>query len=361
MSMLHQLLFATPLYDNNLADWLVALVVASLSTLGLRYVGRVVRGRLRILAPRTETLLDDLLLDILRRTHRFFELAVGIWLANSLLTLPGALEVWVNRGVTLAMVLQLGLWANGLVHYGVVALIDRRSGPEDLAQQSGRNLVRALGVGLVWVLAALFALDNIGVDVSTLVTGLGVTGVALGLAGQQVGSDLFASAGILLDRSILVGDFLITGEKFLGRVERIGILRTHLRSLSGEKIILANSDLAKSRVRNFRTLTERRVFLSLTIEASTPADAIEAVVADVADIVRNEAKARLDRAHWAGFEVHGFVLEVVYFVRDARYNVYMDVQQRVNLALLRALEARGVRIAVGFALRPEAPVARVSF
>lgn len=358
--MLHKLLFATPLYDNNLADWLVALAVVSISTLGLRYVGRVVRGRLRLLAPRTETLLDDLLLDILRRTHRFFELAVGVWLGNNLLTLPGALEVWVNRGVTLAMVLQLGLWANGVVHYGVVALVDRRSGPEDLAQQSGRNLVRALGVGLVWVLAALFALDNLGVDVSTLVTGLGVTGVALGLAGQQVGSDLFASAGILLDRSILVGDFLITGDKYLGRVERIGILRTHLRSLSGEKIILANSDLAKSRVRNFRTLTERRAFLSLTIEATTPADTVEAVVDDIVRLVGAEANVRLDRAHWAGFAQHGFVLEVVYFVQDARYNVYMDVQQRIHLALLRALEARGVRLAVGLALRPQHPVARLA-
>lgn len=358
--MLYRLLFETPLYDNSLVDWASAVFVASVTTVALRALGQLVRRKLRLFAPRTETLLDDLVLDILRRTHRFFYLAVGVWLGDMLLTLPAPFEVWVHRGVTVAMVLQLGLWANGVVHYGVVALIDRRSGPQDLAQQSGRNLVRALGVGLVWVLAALFALDNLGIDVSTLVTGLGVTGVAVGLAGQQVGGDLFASAAILLDRSILVGDFLIIRDGYLGRVERIGILRTHLRSLSGEKIILANSDLAKARVRNYRTLTERRVLLNLAIESTTPADAVAALVADVEQCVQHDPDARLDRAHWASFEAHGFGLEVVYFVRSNSYNVFMDVQQRINLQLLRLLEARGVRLAVGLALRPQAPVPRLA-
>lgn len=351
--MFHALLFSTPIYDNSVASWTMALLVASATTAGLRLGNRAVRARLKHIAPRTETLLDDLLLDILQRTRLFFELSIGALLGNMWLTLPAPAESWLHGAMVLAVVVQLMLWANGVVHYGVVVLVERRAGPEDVAQQSGRNLMRALGVGVIWTLVALMGLDNVGVDVSTLITGLGVTGLAVGLAGQQIGSDLFASAAILLDRSILVGDFLIVDGVYLGTVERIGILKTHLRSLGGEKIIFANSDLAKSRVRNFRTLSERRVRFRFTLQSTTHSDDLVGLRNDVAAFVAQQPRARLDRAHWASFGEHGFEFEVVYYVQSNAYNDYMDLQQTINLAVLRLVEARGVKLAVGWAVRTQ--------
>jgi len=196
----------------------------------------------------------------------------------------------------------------------------------------------------LWSLVLLLVLDSFGVNLSTLVAGVGVGGVAVALAVQNILGDIFASLSIALDKPFALGDFIIVDE-VLGTVDRIGLKSTRIQSLSGEQIILANADLLKSRIRNFKRMRERRVLFTFAVTYQTAADALAALPGRLRDIIQAQPRTRFDRAHLREFGDSGLIFEVVYYVLDVDYNVYMDTQQAINLALLEALRAQGVGFA----------------
>lgn len=196
----------------------------------------------------------------------------------------------------------------------------------------------------VWSLVALMMLANLGVDVTALVAGLGIGGVAVALALQNILSDLFASISILLDKPFVVGDFIIVGEE-LGTVEKIGIKTTRVRSLGGEQLIFANNDLLQSRVRNYKRMDERRIVFRVGIVYETPGDKLEAISGMLREIVEGIEQTRFDRAHFAEFGDFALQFEVVYYVLSSDFAIYRDIQQRINLAIFRRFE----RESIGFA------------
>lgn len=347
--MLTQLL-QTQYFDTTIAQWLAAATVTLVVTFVLRSITRVVHTRLADSAPQTDSLVDDVVLDMARRTFFVFQLAMGVAASSWFLNVPQHWDERIRMGVMLLAILQAGVWGSGIVNYVIVALLDRRGSPNDAAHRTGRAMLRFLGLAIVWSSVLLLSLDNLGVSVTTLIAGLGVTGIAVALATQQIFGDLFASVSILLDKPFLVGDF-INLENFYGTVERIGIRSTRLRSLSGECLIFANSDLSKSRVRNFADLKERRIVWNFGLRHDTPVEKAEQVGAIVQAIIRKIPKARFDRAHWSGFSETALLFEVVYYVLHPDYPVYMDVQQAINGQLLRALHAQGLSFAQGTPIR----------
>ncbi|KAK1548338.1 hypothetical protein Q3G72_027732 [Acer saccharum] len=268
--MLTQLL-QTQYSDTTVAQWLAAAIVTLVVTFVLRSITRVVHTRLADSAPQTDSLVDDVVLDMARRTFFVFQLAMGVAASSWFLNVPQHWDERIRMGVMLLAILQAGVWGSGIVNYVIVALLDRRGSPNDAAHRTGRAMLRFLGLAIVWSSVLLLSLDNLGVSVTTLIAGLGVTGIAVALATQQIFGDLFASVSILLDKPFLVGDF-INLETFYGTVERIGIRSTRLRSLSGECLIFANSDLSKSRVRNFADLKERRIVWNFGLRHDTPVE-----------------------------------------------------------------------------------------
>lgn len=331
-------------------DGIFAVLVACAITLTLRLLIRTLSQRLEHLAPQTENVFDDLLVDVLRRTRWSFYIAMGLWGGSYFVTLPDLWDERLHKFIAVVLTVQVALWASGAVDHMVVVFLEHRAPNQDIAHRTGRNIMRAMGIGGVWAFALLMCLDNVGVDVSALIAGLGVTGVAVALAGQQIGGDILASASILLDRPFLVGDFIIV-DGLKGTVERIGIRTTHLRSLDGERIIFANSDLAKSRVRNFKTMVERRVTFSFGIRHDTPSARIVALGPKFERMFDAIPKTRFERATWHSFGTYALMYEVVYYVLDNDLIVYMRAQQAVNVALLQALEACGIALAVGTPVR----------
>ena len=331
-------------------DGFFAVLVAGLVMTVLRRLMRALTERLQRLAPKTETQFDDLIVDVLRRTRWSFHVAMGLWAGSYLVKLPEAWDRHLHRGIAVVLIVQVALWASGAVDHMVVVFLEHRAPNQDIAHRTGRNIMRAVGTGGVWALALLMCLDNLDVDIGSLLAGLGITGVAVALAGQQIGGDILASASILLDQPFLVGDFIIV-DGLKGTVERIGIRTTHLRSLDGERIIFANSDLAKSRIRNFKTMVERRVVFSFGIRHDTPSDRIVALGPRLRHLFDTIPRTRFERATWHSFGTYALMYEVVYFVLDGDLNVYMNVQQQVNVQLLRALEACGIALAVGTPVR----------
>jgi small-conductance mechanosensitive channel len=197
---------------------------------------------------------------------------------------------------------------------------------------------------VIWSLVLLAALDNLGVDITALVAGLGVGGIAVGLALQDVLKDTFAALSIILDKPFELGDFVVVDD-LAGNVEHIGIKTTRVRSLSGEQLVFGNGDLLSSRIRNFKRLVERRGLFTFGVLYSTPADTLERIPEMVREIVDGLETTRFDRAHFKAFGDSSMDFEVVYYVLDAEYLTFMDLQQAINLALVRRFADEGIEFA----------------
>ena len=243
----------------------------------------------------------------------------------------------------IATLLQLGLWLSA----GVLKSIDvkrRRQLKEHPDGVAAMDILSFIARVAIWSFVLLAVLDNIGVNITTLIAGLGVGGIAVALAAQNILSDLFASLSIVLDKPFVVGDFLIIGD-FQGAVEKVGIKTTRLRSLWGEQLVFSNNDLLSSRIRNYGRMNERRVAFSLGVTYQTPADKLAKIPEMIRRAVDAQADTRFDRAHFQKYGDFALIFEIVYYVLSADYNQYMDIQQSINLKIYADFEANGIEFA----------------
>ncbi|MDR2428544.1 MAG: mechanosensitive ion channel family protein [Candidatus Margulisbacteria bacterium] len=197
---------------------------------------------------------------------------------------------------------------------------------------------------LIWTLTLTLLLDNLGIRVSALVTGLGIGGVAIALASQSILGDLFSYFIIFFDRPFELGDYIVIGE-FRGTVENIGVKTTRLRSLDGEELVFSNTDLTGSRVRNYKRMNLRRVVFRLNLPQQTPLEKLQEVPRLLETIIREQQQASFDRAHFAEFGASTLVFEVVYYVLSNDYNRYMDIQQAINFRIKEEFVKRNIELA----------------
>jgi small-conductance mechanosensitive channel len=330
-------------YGNPVRDWFVAVAVGVLTLLVALLARRFLVRRLSQTAAQTVTAWDDFLLR-LAETTRLVPLLVAAFAAGSLwLDLPAKPVRVIQALVVLALLAQAALWSTASIDFWVDRARRQRL-ETDAAAATTIVALRFVIKLVLYSVILLLALDNLGVDVTALVAGLGVGGVAVALATQNILGDLFASLSIVIDKPFVIGDFITVGD-FLGSVEYIGLKTTRLRSLSGEQLIFGNHDLLQSRIRNYKRMAERRVVFAFGLVYQTPAAVLERVPAMVRKIIEGQEPVRFDRAHFKVFGDSAYEFEVVYYVLSADYTVYMDVQQAINLALLRRFEHEGIAFA----------------
>jgi small-conductance mechanosensitive channel len=333
----------TTYLGNSLQTWLIALsiAIAVLAVLGL--LRRMLERRLSRVAVRTGTDIDDLAVDLVRMTKLFFPLFIALYIGSRTLAMTQALDRVMGAAMVIALLIQFALWGNAVISFWITRYMQSRM-QVDAAAATTIGALRFIARLILWTVVLLLALDNLGIDITALATTLGVGGIAVALALQNVLGDLFASLSIVLDKPFVIGDFIIVGD-FLGTVEHIGLKTTRLRSLSGEQLVFANGDLLSSRIRNYKRMAERRVVFSFGVVYQTPAEKLEAIPGLVREIVEYQAKVRFDRAHFKAFGDFSLNFEVVYYVLEPEYNLYMDIQQQINLTLYRRLEQEGIEFA----------------
>lgn len=329
--------------DAHLNDWLGAVTVFVVTLLALMAIRRQAIRRIGNLAKRTATRWDDLLVDLLRATRLLALLAVAIWAAARLVDLPPRLEVFLDRALIVVVLLQIGLWGNRGVRFWMHQRFANGAGEEG-SRAMTRGLLTFITTLVMWVLILLVMLDNLGFDVTALVASLGIGGVAVALAVQNILGDLFASLSINLDKPFVIGDFVVVDD-LSGTVEHVGLKTTRIRSLSGEQLVFSNADLLKSRIRNYKRMHERRIVFAIGVTYDTPPDTLAAIPAMLQEAVESQDKVRFDRAHFKAFGAFSLDFEVVYFVQDPDYRLYMDVQQAINLAIARRFDAQGIQFA----------------
>jgi small-conductance mechanosensitive channel len=330
------------LLANTLAEWLAAFGIAVGLALALLFARRVLTHRLQTWAQRTATPLDDLAAELVGGARTFFLFAVAIYAGAEYLTLPAKLNRIVTSGAIIALLLQVALWGNHAIAFWLTHTLRRRGG--DPSTAASMTISGFLARTVLWSVIALMTLENLGFNITTLIASLGIGGVAVALAVQNILGDIFASLSIALDKPFVIGDFIIVDD-VLGSIEYIGIKTTRLRSLSGEQIIVSNADLLKSRIRNYKRMNERRIVFGFGVVYQTSAETLARIPAVVKEIITSQPRARFDRAHFKEYGDSSLNFEVVYYVLDADYNVYMDVQQAINLELYRRFAADNIDFA----------------
>lgn len=328
---------------NPLPDWLIAfaiaLVLSAVFLLGKRFLA----ARLLRLARRTTTDVDDMLATLVDRINPLFLLVLAIYAGSWWLSFPGSVRSTIDHVFLIALLVQAGFWASRVLGY-LIAKGTRLREYEDPAARTSLNVLGFMSRLLLWTVILLVILDNLGVNITTLIASLGIGGIAVALAAQSILAELFASLSIAMDKPFVIGDFIVI-DGFMGSIEKIGMRTTQIRSLGGELIVFSNTDLLKSRIRNYKRMEERRILFTLDVVYGTPVAKVEAVPAMVRGIIEEETMARFDRGHFKGYGPSSLVFEFVYYVLSPEYNDYMDVQQRVNLAIYRRFEAEGIGFA----------------
>ncbi|MDE3056362.1 MAG: mechanosensitive ion channel family protein [Bacteroidota bacterium] len=338
---MHQLLDQEVL-GNTLASYVFFLGYFIACIVVIFVFRKVVLHKLKAWAERTETTLDDFLIHSVERflvpALYFGALYASVQTLNLHRTLSRILD---TAGIIIITILAIRS-TTAVIEYSFQEHWLKKS-ENETRHRSLRGLMPAINV-LVWGLGIVFLLDNLGVRVSAVVAGLGIGGVAVALAAQAVLKDLFSYFAILLDRPFEVDDFIIIDE-YMGSIEHVGIKTTRIRSLSGEQLIVSNADLTSSRLRNYKRMEKRRVVFQFGILYETPQETVEHIPGIVERIIRAVDQTAFDRAHFAKFGDSALIFEVVYYVLSSDYNLYMDIQQKINFALMKELRGHNVSFA----------------
>ncbi len=337
-------MFRQIIANNSTEDWTIALLAMVAFLLALQTLRWLVLHRLRHLAKTTETLLDDFFIEILAATRILLAGAVGFYVAAQFLHLPDAAHRIVDRSLITLLILQCGFWTNRGLDFWLRHRFSEGQDSDAGSRAMTRSLLSFLGRVALWALITLMILDNLGLNVTALIASLGIGGIAVALAVQNILGDLFASLSIAIDKPFVIGDFIVVGD-LMGNVEHVGLKTTRLRSLSGEQLIFANNDLLKSRIRNYKRMQERRALFNIGVTYDTPAPLLESIPALIEQAITSQQGVRFDRAHFKGFGASSLDFEAVYFVLQADYLSFMNIQQAINLQLLREFSERGISFA----------------
>ena len=323
-------LWSELIQNNTPGDWLAALLVTVVILVVALIVKRVIISRIKIDEGEPVTVVQ-LFVRLINRTHFLFLLAVGLYFGTLQLTVPEALSAGLRSGYLMIIFIQVGLWGLAVINFLVARYIQQRA-EEDA---SGATTIAAVGMvakGVLWVLVVLLILENLGVEVTTLIAGLGISGIAVALAVQNILGDLFASFSIVMDQPIVIGD-TINIDEHIGTVEYIGLKSTRIRSINGEQLIFSNNDLLNSRIRNFKRMDRRRTLFLIGVTYQTSHEKLVKIPGLIEEIIENQDLATFDRSHFRGYGDFSLNFETAYYVESPDYKTYMDVQQAVNLAI----------------------------
>jgi small-conductance mechanosensitive channel len=320
-------------YGDSMKQWMMAAATLGAVYVLLSVIRRVLVRRVGALSARTETHWDDLAVEIVRRTRPYFLFIIALYAASRVVHVPMEIARVFRALSVLAVLLQAGVWGNGLIGFTADHYVRQRA-TSDTGTRTTINAVGYAGRLILWGLLVVTALQNFGINVTALVTGLGIGGIAIALAVQNILGDLFAALAIVLDKPFVVGD-AIQVEDVNGTIEHVGLKTTRIRSLSGEQVIIANADLLKSRIRNYKRMEHRRATFHIDLAFDTPADKLAAVPAMVKEIVEAQQLTRFERSHLLTMAEPGLRVENVFYVLDPDYNKYADIQHTINLELVR--------------------------
>lgn len=330
-------------FNNTISDYLISLAILAGSVIIIKIAGLIVVHRLKKVTARRERQFDERLVEAVDKKIVPLLYLGAVYLSTKNLVITPLMQRIINVSGAVILTYLAAKFVLAMAVYAVEFYWMRKSGEGTPQNAAYRGILTVLKL-IVWGLALIILLDNFGVKVSALVAGLGIGGLAVAFAAQKVLGDLFSYFSIFFDRPFEIGDFIVVDES-RGTVEHIGIKSTRIRSLSGEQLIFANTDLTNSRLHNYKRMINRRVVFKIGVTYGTDARKVKEIPGIIEKIIRDVPCAIFDRTHFASYGDFSLNFEIVYYVEGGDYLKYMDIQQQINLAIMEAFAKKKIDFA----------------
>ncbi|QQS59197.1 mechanosensitive ion channel family protein [Candidatus Peregrinibacteria bacterium] len=325
------------IFGNTIGAYSFALSVFILIWIAIILFRTVILKHLRIFAEKTEDKLDDEIITVVEGISSFFYFFLAFYLMMKSLSLGGSFHKALDGIFFFLIILEAVRFA----HLFIDITFERSLKKDSEMAKNGMRLVATI---LLWVIGGLMILSNLGYDITALAASLGIGGIAVALAAQNILGDLFSSFSIYFDRPFQIDDFIIVGND-MGVVKKIGLKTTRIMTLRGEELVVSNQELTSTRVLNFKKMNRRRIVFTFGVEYGTPTKKLEHISEMIQNIIHDEKLTEYDRCHFSSFGESSLTFECVYYVDSPEYNVYMDIQESINLAILKAFEQEGISMA----------------
>jgi small-conductance mechanosensitive channel len=329
-------------WGNSVKDWSIALGITVFCFCGAVLLRRIVLKRLQRLASKTNSNLDDFVIGLLQRSVMPILYVFAVYFGLQYLKLPPQADRMFHIAVLAVTVFFSINIIISIISYSFQQFTPGKDKNSAQAKQA-KGILLIIKI-VLWVIGTVFLVDNLGYNITTIVTGLGIGGIAIALAAQTILGDLFSYLVIFFDKPFEAGDFIVIGDKS-GVVEHIGIKTTRLKTLGGEQLIMSNTDLTNSRVQNFKRMEQRRVVLAIGVTYETSVEHIKQIPQIIREIIEAEQDVKFDRAHFSGFGDFSLNFEIVYYILTSDYVQYMNSQQAINHAILERFATENIDFA----------------
>ena len=305
---------------------------------------KFVVSKLRVLSVKTESKIDDYVLIALEKTGHVFLTLISLYIGFYQYKFSKSIELMLDRAVIVIIAIQIGKLGSSLLSAGIENYFKKKNPAEIETERATIGLLTMTAKGVFFVTLFLFVLHNLGINVTALVTGLGVGGIAIALAVQSILGDMIGSMSIIMDKPFVVGDYIVV-DSLEGTVEDIGLKTTRLRSNTGEQLIFSNADLLKSRIKNLKRMNQRRISMPIGVTYDTPKDKMAKIPAMLKVIAEAESNVRFDRCYFINFAASSLDFEFIYWIMSRDLILAREAQQSINLKILEAFEKEGISFA----------------
>lgn len=331
------------LFNNTVQDYAISTATLIGFIFVLFLTKRLVVSVIQKVARKTETDFDDFIAGLISQIGAPTFIVVALHFSTLSLALDEKLRNLIRYGLVIVITIRIILLLQEIVRYGITKGFKRARSDDPFADHAAKNMVNVMRWGL-WGLGTVFILDNLGVNISALMAGIGIGGIAVAMASQAILGDAFSALSIFFDKPFEVGDFIIIDD-LMGTVECVGIKTTQVRSLHGEQLVFSNSDLTKSRIKNYKRMQTRRIAFKIGVVYQTENQKVKRIPELVRNIFAHMKDVKLDRVHFQSFGDFSLIYEIVYYVLSPDYNIYMDKQQEINFALKDIFEQEAIEFA----------------
>lgn len=346
MSLLDNHLMSMAIFGNPVWKWGLAILITFIFFILAGFFKRFAEKNLRALASKTDTHIDDYLFEMLSTISPIFVLGISLYIATKIIYLSQNVNETIAQIFLLTIFWQLTKWAALIANKIFTRYKDIKTNDKDMHGVTAINGLNAITKFAIWLIFLMLALDNLGVDITALVAGLGIGGLAIALAAQSILGDLFASLTIMIDKPIALGDYIVV-DNFMGTVKSIGIKSTKIESLTGEEIIISNSDLLNSRLRNYQKdrMQKRRTTIELGVVYETNYEELARIQTILKEIVESFHSTEFIRASFVEFADFSLNFELVYDVLSPDYPEYIQTNHNIRLKIFETFQKEGIQFA----------------
>ncbi len=331
-------------FGNTIRQYLIALLILVGFLVFLKYFKKKLFKGLEKWAAHTKSDLDDEIIQIVEKIPTLLYFFASLFFALQVIQVHALITKIVNIALVILLVYWAAKVASQMIEYGLYHLAKSRG--ENVSRKKNTTYLALSLIAriVLWSTGFLLILANLGVNISALIASLGIGGIAVALAVQNVLGDMFSSFTIYLDKPFEIGDYIIVGNHE-GTVKKVGLKSTRVIALQGEEIVISNNELTSTRIQNFKRMKTRRISFDFGVTYSTKAKKLEKIPTIVETIMSKIDMAQFDRTHFFEFGTSSLNFRVVYYVQSSVFQDYMDTQQTINLEIVKAFEKEGIEIA----------------